>query len=87
MRLRQASQRQLIAAIESYLKERPDAADSAEGIASWWLVGSGLDASLVEVQEALESLERKGTVTTQVMLDGRLIYLAAAGKRRQSPAQ
>jgi hypothetical protein len=83
MRQRQASHRQLMAAIESYLKERPGAADSAEGVADWWLRETGLQASLGEVREALESLERKGTVTTQAMVDGRVIYLAAPKGRRQ----
>jgi hypothetical protein len=85
MQQRQASRLQIMEAIEGYLRDRPEAADSVEGVAHWWLRESGLHASLDEVREALDALERKGAVKSQVMLDGRLIYRAGGRQRPDSP--
>ena len=65
-------------AIEAYLARHPDAADSAEGIARWWLSGGGLDASLDEVRSALGRLVEHGLVAWRQMPDGRRIYGAAS---------
>jgi len=69
--------RQVAAVIRDYLIAHPSAADSDQGIADWWLAGSGLQASLEEVRQALELLASKQIVEKQMLADGRLIYRAA----------
>lgn len=67
-------------AIQRYFASHPDAADSAQGIARWWLVGEGVEATADEVEAALGVLVQRGVVRAQRMPDGRLIY-AWAGVR------
>lgn len=67
-------------AIEHYFACHPDAADSAEGIARWWLAGEGVRASQDEVAAALEILVQCELVTARRMPDGRLIYAWAQRK-------
>ena len=47
-------------AIRVYLAERPDSADTAEGIHRWWILWPGLPESPVVTQIALERLETAG---------------------------
>lgn len=59
----------LVDAIVAYLAARPHAADSATGVARWWL---GLDpsaATVAEVEAALQVLVRRGRLR-RVVLDG-----------------
>jgi hypothetical protein len=77
--------RQIATAIKDYLIEHPAAADSARGIADWWLPGMGIEASLDEVRAALDLLTKDGTVEVQVIIDGRNIYRTAAPATGASP--
>ena len=47
-------------AIRVYLAERPDSADTVEGIHRWWILWPGLPESPVVTQIALERLETTG---------------------------
>lgn len=47
-------------AIRTYLGERPDSADTVEGIHRWWILWPGLPESPVVTQIALERLEGSG---------------------------
>lgn len=49
-------------AIRVYLAERPDSADTVEGIHRWWILWPGLPESPVVTQIALERLETAGEV-------------------------
>jgi hypothetical protein len=69
--------RQVAAVIRDYLIAHPSAADSDQGIADWWVAGSGLQASLDDVRQALEFLASRQIVEKQMLADGRLIYRAA----------
>lgn len=69
--------RQVAAVIRDYLIAHPSAADSDQGIADWWLAGSGLQVSLDDVRQALELLASRQIVEKQMLADGRLIYRAA----------
>jgi hypothetical protein len=60
--------------IEAYLDVNPDAADSAEGIARWWLPPALAEESPAMVEDALERLVAAGVIRRQPMPDGRVLY-------------
>jgi hypothetical protein len=62
------------AAIRRYLRDHPHAADTLEGIASWWLSGNAGNERLTNVQRAIEQLVSQGEVVRQVLRDGTVIY-------------
>lgn len=61
-------------AIERYLKRHPTAADSEIGISQWWLAESGVEGSVDEVKQALQTLEQRGVVEEVVLADGRYVW-------------
>lgn len=63
-------------AIEDYLSQHPDAADSEQGIAKWWVPAMGLQASVQEVAAALASLRELDRIERKRMPGGRVIYRA-----------
>ncbi len=54
-------------AIRVYLGERPDSADTAEGIHRWWILWPGLPESPVVTQIALERLESSGEMESFIV--------------------
>lgn len=66
----------LIAAIEAHLAAHPTAADSAEGVARWWLGGSGLAATAGEVELVLALLVRRHRLRRVMFADGSTLYCA-----------
>ena len=50
--------------VERYLTDHPQAADSVEGIATWWLARQRIHYELELVRRALEHLRHKGVVLT-----------------------
>ena len=50
------------AAIRDFLAERPDSADTLDGVHRWWIRWPGLAESHVITQIALEHLETAGVV-------------------------
>lgn len=67
----------LIAAIEAHLESHAQAADSAEGVALWWL--GGMAASAQEVERALLSLVQRRVVRCVTLADGTSLYSSAGG--------
>src|SRR5258708_7711826 len=49
----QARRLRLAEAIRDYLARHPDAADSAEGVAKWWLGPLGAEATTADTEQAL----------------------------------
>ena len=67
---------ELVQSIRTYLSQRPDAADTLEGITRWWVRSASLDLSPQLVEAALEILIQEGVVTT-THVGGRLLYRGA----------
>jgi hypothetical protein len=65
-------------AIEAYLATHPLAADSAEGVARWWLRASGAQASPADVERALAALVRRGRLRCVTLADGNRLYSGSA---------
>jgi hypothetical protein len=70
--------------IERYLWDHRGAADTAEGIARWWLTSRAILAERMQVEAALEVLIRRGVVARHLLPDGNCVY-AAAGPRSRQP--
>ena len=62
--------------IERYVKEHPRAADTPEGIRSWWVARHRLD-SVGEVRKALDYLVERRRLSSSVLPDGTVIFRAA----------
>jgi hypothetical protein len=75
-----SSQTNVVDAIHRYFTAHPDAADSAEGVARWWLPSMNIAASVPEVEAALEQLLTLGFVRKRTLTDGRVIYRAASSR-------
>jgi len=66
--------------ILQYLKAHPDAGDTAEGIAEWWLTEQGTDESEVLVEQALNHLVKQGLLERHVLVEGTILYELAPPK-------
>jgi hypothetical protein len=60
--------------ILDYLKKHPDASDTLEGIATWWLEQQRIERLVDEVAEALELLIKKGAVRARKINDSVTTY-------------
>lgn len=63
-----------MARIRRYLEEHPNAADTVQGIAQWWLDGGSNAAWLDTVARAVERLSAAGVTTRRMLRDGTVIY-------------
>jgi hypothetical protein len=64
-------------AISRYLRARPDAADTVDGIRLWWLTGDAAEETPECVREALELLEAAGIVERRELPGSQVLYAAA----------
>jgi len=69
-------------AILQYLQNHPDAGDTVEGIAQWWLAQQDAGEDEVLVEQALNHLVKQGLVARHVLVDGTILYTVA--RRRPS---
>lgn len=60
--------------ILNYFRENPDAGDTLEGIANWWLDQAEPGYSLEEVAKALDTLLQKGYIRVIKSTSGLTIY-------------
>jgi Fe2+ or Zn2+ uptake regulation protein len=62
------------AAIREHLEAHPLSADTAEGVARWWLAPAYPSVSLAQVQSALRLLESRDEVRRVKLVDGTMLY-------------
>ena len=69
--------------IECYLKIHPNAADTIEGIAKWWLWEQGSDVSSLIIQKALDYLISKSVVKCNANSCGNRVYSSNYKKKAE----
>lgn len=67
-------QQGLMDAIEAHLANHPQAADSADGVARWWLGRQGIHADATEVELALAQLVARHALRQARLADGTVLY-------------
>jgi len=65
---------QIVHEILAYLAEHPDAHDTLEGIAEWWLLEQEIKRRTAQVKEALAELVAQGLVLERRGRDSRIHY-------------
>lgn len=63
--------------ILQYLEVNPDAGDTVEGIAEWWLTHHDGNESKVLIQQALNHLVKQGLVERHVLVERTIVYQLA----------
>ena len=66
--------------IVRYLKSHPEAADSLEGIAKWWIPQQQYIESVEKVYKALNYLIENKIVSRKILSDGSKIYVRKNGR-------
>ena len=61
--------------IERYLSTHPNAAETLEGVADHWLRAQRVEASVDQVQQALNRLINQGLIVQKRLPDGAVLYL------------
>ena len=64
--------------IRTYLNAHPEAADSLEGVARWWLARQHYEQAIDKVKKALEYLVIEGAVTKTSTTGGKTLYSSAS---------
>ncbi len=64
----------VVQAIEEHLSTYPQAADSASGVARWWLTSRGVMASAGEVEHVLATMVRRHRLRCVKLADGTVLY-------------
>lgn len=60
--------------IMTYLANHPNAADTLDGVAKWWLLDRADKLQLGQVKQALDELVAKGLVAAQKGGDSKIVY-------------
>ncbi len=63
----------LVCNLARYLRDNPEASDSAEGICRWWFA-DGMVVAADELDKALFWMKQSGLITETVAADGRVRY-------------
>lgn len=69
-----AQQVLLVQAIEAHLAAHPHAADTAAGVARWWLGVRGIHATAGDVETALTDLVARQRLRRATLADGSVLY-------------
>lgn len=60
--------------ILEYLEDCPHASDTLEGIAKWWVTRHHVSETVTAIQQALDDLQRDGSVSERRLPDGQILY-------------
>ena len=71
------------AALRRYLSAHPDACDTLQWIAAWWLPPRHAASATGVVRAAVEQLVASGHMQASRGLDGQTVYRAAAAAHRR----
>ena len=74
--------RRVASEIERYLERHPNAMDTLEGIAKWWISQQRYEEALRTVHMALDYLVTKKEVSRQILSNGESIYKRADTKTK-----
>jgi hypothetical protein len=66
-----------------YLHSQPDAKDTAEGIANWWLRARGATVNDMDVTAALNALVARNWLVCQGGMSGHHVYGLHPARRRE----
>jgi hypothetical protein len=66
--------------IYRYLARNPNASDTVEGVARWWLARQRRYDAVGTVEQALELLVREGVVTVSALPTGGTVYRLAQSR-------
>jgi phosphatidate phosphatase APP1 len=66
----------LARAIARYVRAHPNASDTLEGVARWWVASEAEHAPLDFLQRALDTLADQQVLSRRVLPDGRQVYAA-----------
>ena len=74
-----------IRALARYLRDHPNACDSADGIRRWWLP-DGLAVRADELEKALTWMKQQGLIDETVAADGRVRFRRCASDAQLAAA-
>jgi hypothetical protein len=80
---RKSGQPAISSEILAYLLEHPQAQDTLEGIAQWWLMEQRIKQVISEVKSAIKELVQEGLVLEQEGADGQARYRINLEKKAQ----
>ncbi len=67
-------------AIVRYVNAHPNASDTLEGVARWWVASDAEHAPAALLQCALDVLTERHVLTRRLLPDGRRAYAASASR-------
>lgn len=76
-----ASLNVIVAAILNHLDAHPLAADSASGVAEWWLGPAHANVTVEQVEQALDSLVGRQLLRRVTLSDGTTLYSRSQSTR------
>ncbi len=76
-----AVEKNISAEILEYLRKHPDASDTLEGIAEWWLFSQRIGCEVKKVRAAVCGLLRDGWIVAQKSRDATVRYRLNPAKR------
>ena len=68
------SEKKIAQAIIRYLLKHPDAGDTIEGIATWWIAIERVETGIEEVRSAVNGLVSKGILIPREIRNGPQVY-------------